>query len=127
MTTIPVWQLAAAYPVEEARFHPLVITAEDETSWRISFDASDPFFKALDAILDEAEIDPDGYGWEEVILGYLNEHAPELADVVDSGETDEENFIARLGSESESQRFTELVWQLLHDEIALQAYLDEAG
>jgi len=109
---------------EDDRWSPILLTAIGGTiykgrdiplSWQIEFEPSDESFEASNAKIEALGVEPDGYGWANVINSVVSKHHPELAAELHFGDTDENACVVWVESESSCKLLLEVVWALIHD------------
>ena len=109
---------------EDDRWSPILLTVLGGTiyrgrdiplSWQIEFEPSDAAFEVANAKVEARGVEPDGYGWANVINSVVGRHHPELAPELHFGDTDEDACVVWVESESSCRLLLEIVWTLIHD------------
>jgi hypothetical protein len=109
---------------EDPRWDPLTLTVIAGTayrgrpipmSWEVTFSPADDFFDELNAVLEAAGIDADGYGWLHVIESYLAQSTPDLLKVLYSDDTEQATCVIWVETEADCRNLIETIWTIMHD------------
>jgi hypothetical protein len=120
-------ELVAADPEEmweDNRWSPFLLTVMGGTSyagrdiplaWEVEFEPGDEAFEVANERLERLGIEPDGYGWSQVVRDAIQRHHPEI---VDELHFDEElaTRVVWVESESACRRLMNVLWSLLHED-----------
>lgn len=108
---------------EDDRWSPILLTAmagtklddrEIPVAWQIEFDPSDEALEAANAKLEEAGIEPDGYGWCEHIVDSIGKTNPGLAKRLHTTDCESATCVIWVESDSDCRILLELTWKLLN-------------
>ena len=109
---------------EDRRWDPLALIVMAGTAyrgrpipmaWEVTFSPTDDFFDDLNADMQAAGIDPDGYGWLQVIEGRLSKSAPDLLERLHTGDTELDTCVIWAETEADCRNLIEAIWTILHD------------
>ncbi len=110
---------------EDESWWPIILTATSGTvlngreipvAWQIEFDPSDDQLEAANAKLDEAGIEPDGYGWGECVRTNVEKLNPGLAKRLHLNDCETSTCVIWVESEEDCRMLIEAVWGLLFQE-----------
>ncbi|MTW11770.1 hypothetical protein GM658_14285 [Pseudoduganella eburnea] len=116
--------VAAEEMWEDERWSPLLLTVIGGTSykgrdiplsWQIEFEPSDELFDEANQKIEALGVEPDGYGWANVIASVVAKYHPELADELQFGDTEEDACVVWVESEESCQTLMYVIWSLVHD------------
>ena len=109
---------------EDARWTPILLTVMKGTSyegrdiplaWQIEFEPNGKVFKAATKELHKLGIDPDGYGWANVLNSAVSEHHPEIVDELHFGDTETDTCVVWVESEDTCRLLVQIAWSLIHE------------
>ncbi len=132
MTTFPEWTFPSNIAelvdendgwLEDTRWHPMLLTVDSGTSykgrdiplsWQIEFEPSDAVFANANAKIQALGVEPDGYGWAQVIGSVVARHHPELAKELHFGDTEIAALVVWVESEGSCGVLMRILWSLVH-------------
>ncbi len=131
MTDTPIWEIpknieeiiAAEEMWEDNHWHPILLTIiggttykgrEIPLSWQIEFEPSNDEFEAANQKISALGVEPDGYGWANVISSVIAKYHPEILEELQFGDTEESACVVWVESESSCKTLTQVAWNLIH-------------
>lgn len=108
---------------EDDRWSPLLLTVIGGTSykgrdiplsWQIEFEPSDETFDSANEKIEALGVEPDGYGWANVIASVVAKYHPELTDELQFGDTEEEACVVWVESEDTCKTLMNVIWSLVY-------------
>jgi hypothetical protein len=107
---------------EDERWSPILVTAMSGTehrehaipvAWQIEFDPSADECDTANARLEEAGIEPDGYGWGEYIQRTIQASNPELAERLHLTDCETDTCVIWVEFEGDCRVLLEATWKLI--------------
>ena len=131
MIDSPIWEIPANIEEivaedemwEDDRWSPILLTVIGGTtykgrdiplSWQLEFDPSDDALEAANQKISGLGVEPDGYGWANVISSVIGKHHPEILDELQFGDTEEAACVVWVESESSCKTLTTVIWSLIN-------------
>jgi len=108
---------------EDDRWAPILLTAMKGTSyggrdiplaWQIEFQPDDDVFEAANSKIQKLGVEPDGYGWSNVLQSVIAEHHPEIVDGLHFGDTETDTCVVWVESEEVCRLLIQVAWSLIH-------------
>ena len=105
---------------EDERWSPILLTAMSGTeyngreipvAWQIEFDPSDEEFEAVNAKLEEWDIEPDGYGWGQYIQKVIEQSNASLAKRLNTLDCELGTCVIWVESEDDCRVLLETIWK----------------
>lgn len=82
-------------------------------SWQIEFQPTDDAFKGPNKTVVALGIEPDGYGWSNVLRSVISQHHPEIVDELQFGDTDSDACVVWGESENSCKILMHVAWGLV--------------
>lgn len=108
---------------EDDRWAPILLTVMKGTSyggrdiplaWQIEFQPDDEAFAAANRKIESLGVEPDGYGWANVLNSVIAKHHPELVDQMHFGDTETDACVVWVESEENCKVLIHVAWSLIH-------------
>jgi hypothetical protein len=108
---------------EDDRWSPILLTAMKDTlyggreiplAWQIEFQPHDDVFEAANSKIQNLGVEPDGYGWSNVLQSVIAEHHPEIVDDLHFGDTETGTCVVWVESEDVCRLLIQVAWSLIH-------------
>jgi hypothetical protein len=108
---------------EDDRWAPILLTVMKGTSyggreiplaWQIEFQPYDDVFKAANRKIQNLGVEPDGYGWSNVLQSVIAKHHPEIVDGLHFGDTETDTCVVWVESEEVCRLLIHVAWSLIH-------------
>jgi hypothetical protein len=131
-TSPPAWQIPTnlrhsidAYEDgtwEDNRWSPVLLTVMSGTSyagrdiplaWQIEFEPSGDAFDAANRKIADLGVDPDGYGWSEVLKSVISRHHPEIVEELHF-DSEASTCVVWVESEDTCRLLMQVAWSLIH-------------
>jgi hypothetical protein len=109
---------------ESDEWAPIVLKAIQGTSydgrdiplaWQIELDPYSEELEAANRKIEALGIEPDGYGWSNVLQSAIAEHHPLIADELHFGDTESDACVVWVESEETCKLLLQVAWSLIHD------------
>lgn len=81
-------------------------------SWQIEFEPVDDLFEVPNERIAALGVEPDGYGWANVIASVISKHHPEISNELQFGDTDSDACVVWVESESSCKILMHVTWSL---------------
>ncbi|WP_010584722.1 hypothetical protein [Schlesneria paludicola] len=110
---------------EDERWSPITLTAMSGTeydgreipvAWQVEFDPSEDEFEAANAKLEDADLEPDGYGWGEYIQEVIRKSDPALANRLNTDDCEVGACVIWVESEDDCRVLLEAIWTIVFKE-----------
>lgn len=107
---------------EDHRWAPILLTVMKGTSyggrdiplaWQIEFDPSEPSLAASSEKILQLGVEPDGYGWANVLSSVIEKYHPEILNELQFGDTDIGSCVVWVESEATCRQLIQIVWTLI--------------
>jgi hypothetical protein len=108
---------------EDESWKPILLTVMGGTvyrkrpiplAWQIEFDPSDIFFARANARLRQLGIEPDGYGWADVIKSQFEKYHLAASNEAHYGDTELDTCVIWVESEKACRLLMRTVWKLIN-------------
>lgn len=108
---------------QDTRWAPILLTVMKGTTyggrdiplaWQIEFEPDDKLFEAANHKIQNLGVDPDGYGWANVLSSVAEKHHPEIVSEMRFGDTESSTCVVWVESEAACELLTRLAWSLIH-------------
>lgn len=108
---------------EDDRWKPVLLTVIGGTaykgraiplSWQIEFEPFDDAFEGPNKRIRALAVEPDGYGWANVIRSVIGKQHPEIVDELHFGDTDVDACVVWVEQENSCKILMQVVWGLIH-------------
>lgn len=83
-------------------------------AWQIEFEPNSEEFEAPNKKILELGVEPDGYGWANVIQSVVNKHHPEIVSELQFGDTEESTCVVWVESENACKILIQVAWNLIN-------------
>jgi hypothetical protein len=110
---------------EDERWSPILLTAMSGTeyegrdipvAWQMEFDPSAEELEAVNAKLEDMDLEPDGYGWGEYIQKAIRKSNPALAKRLHTIDCETDTCVIWVESEEDCRALLETTWKLMFGE-----------
>jgi hypothetical protein len=81
-------------------------------SWQIEFAPADDAFAGANEAIAALGVDPDGYGWANVLRSVIAKHHPDIVDELQFGDTEAATCVVWVESESSCKTLMQVAWGL---------------
>lgn len=108
---------------EDDSWDPILLTVMGGTSyggrdiplaWQIEFQPYDERLEAANKKIESLGVEPDGYGWSNVIQSVIEKHHPNMLGELHFGDSETETCVVWVESEVTCKMLIEVVWSLIH-------------
>ncbi|MEO7578632.1 MAG: hypothetical protein ABIT83_13560 [Massilia sp.] len=82
-------------------------------AWQIEFEPAEDAFQGPNKAVVALGIEPDGYGWANVLHSVISKHHPEIVDELQFGDTDSDACVVWVESESSCKTLMHVAWGLI--------------
>ncbi|HVU89379.1 MAG TPA: hypothetical protein VHD36_18775 [Pirellulales bacterium] len=109
---------------EDERWSPILLTAMSGTeldgreipiAWQIDFQPDDEACEDANAQLEESGVEPDGYGWGELIRKTIESSDAALASRLHLGDCESDSCVVWVESEKDCRTLIEATWKLMFE------------
>ena len=83
-------------------------------AWQIEFEPSSEEFEVPNEKILELGVEPDGYGWANIIQSVINKYHPEIVSELQFGDTEESTCVVWVESESACKTLIQVAWNLIN-------------
>ena len=110
---------------DDDRWAPIHLTVMKGTSydgrdiplaWQIAFEPFGEDFANANAKIKELGVEPDGYGWGNVLNSVITEYHPEIVDELQFGDCEIATCVVWVESEKTCKTLIQVAWSLIHDD-----------
>lgn len=107
---------------ESDKWSPIILAAMTETeldgreiqiAWQIEFDPSEEEFERTNESIQESGIEPDGYGWGNLVRNVVQESDPELAGRLHLDDCETAACVIWVEKEDDCRKLIETTWRLI--------------
>jgi hypothetical protein len=109
---------------EDRRWEPILLTVMRGTTydgrdiplaWQVEFQPVGEVFEAANEKITSLRVEPDGYGWSDVIRSVVAQHHPEIAEEMHFGDTESDACVVWVEAESTCKILIGMVWSLIYN------------
>jgi hypothetical protein len=83
-------------------------------AWQIEFDPTGPEFDVPNEKLRRMGVEPDGYGWSNLIDQVVKKYHSDMGNALHFGDTEEAACVIWVEAEDTCRRLVDIAWTLIH-------------
>jgi len=112
---------------EDDRWSPVRLTVMTGTTngdrdiplaWQLEFEPDEDVFEAANRQITKLGIEPDGYGWANVLANVIAKYHPEVQEELHFGDTESATCVVWMEQEATCKTVLEVAWSMIHGSAA---------